>query len=80
VAEAAGPEAQRPTRTLDVRFLEPPEPFERIAEALVALPATEALRVLIHREPRPLFNWLRDDGFRWRGEWGPEGYEILIWR
>lgn len=71
---------QLPTRTLDVRFLEPPEPFERIVEALGTLPDGEALRVLIHREPRPLFNWLRDDGFRWRGNWTDEGYEILIRR
>ena len=28
----------------------------------------------------PLFNWLRDDGFRWRGNWTDEGYEILIRR
>ncbi len=78
MAEDAAP--QLPTRTLDVRFLEPPEPFERIVEALAVLPHGEALRVLIHREPRPLFNWLRDDGFRWHGDWGAEGYEILIWR
>jgi len=77
---AEGGTPQVPTRTLDVRFLEPPEPFEHIVEALGALPAGEALRVLIHREPRPLFNWLRDDGFHWRGDWTDEGYEILIWR
>ncbi|MBX9962549.1 MAG: DUF2249 domain-containing protein [Burkholderiales bacterium] len=78
--DATGPLPQVEPRTLDVRFLEPPEPFERIVEALAALPEGEVLRVLIHREPRPLFNWLREDGFRWRGEWGSEGYEILIWR
>ena len=68
--------------TLDVRFLEPPEPFERIAAALEALKVGEALRVLIHREPRPLFRWLSDDGFRHRSGWIDEGaaYEIVIWR
>ena len=68
--------------TLDVRFLEPPEPFERIAAALEGLKVGEALRVLIHREPRPLFRWLSDDGFRHRSGWIDEGaaYEIVIWR
>lgn len=80
MADATGPLPQVEPHTLDVRFLEPPEPFERIVEALAALPEGAVLRVLIHREPRPLFNWLREDGFRWRGEWGSEGYEILIWR
>lgn len=77
------PHAEPPvTATLDVRFLEPPEPFERIAAALEKLGAGEALRVLIHREPRPLFRWLADDGFRHRSGWIDEGaaYEIVIWR
>ncbi|MDO6386378.1 DUF2249 domain-containing protein [Uliginosibacterium sp. 31-12] len=51
--------------TLDVRGLPPPEPFERIMAALDVLPAGEALEVLIHREPFPLYDWLRERGWTW---------------
>ncbi len=50
-------------REVDVRWLEPPEPFERIVAALSTLGAGETLRVLIHREPLPLFTMLRDNGY-----------------
>ncbi len=48
---------------LDVRGLPPPEPFENIMQALQTLPAGETLRVLIHREPFPLYEVLRDTGY-----------------
>lgn len=67
------------TTDLDVRWLEPPEPFERIAEALEKLPAGQRLRVIIHREPRPLFKWLAEEGYGCEHGYRPEGYfEILI--
>jgi uncharacterized protein (DUF2249 family) len=66
-------------QTLDVRWLEPPEPFERITAALDALPAGGRLRVLIHREPQPLYRWLEREGFRHRSRYAEEGYfEIII--
>ncbi len=65
--------------TLDVRWLEPPEPFERIIAALEAMPAGATLRVLIHREPQPLFRWLARDGFKFSHRYCDEGYfEINI--
>lgn len=68
-------------RSLDVRWLEPPQPFERIVAALENLPQGETLRVMIHREPHPLFRWLEREGYAFRHSYNPEGYfEIFITR
>lgn len=65
--------------SLDVRWLDPPQPFERIVAALEALGPGETLRVMIHREPRPLFEWLAREGYTVRHGYNPEGYfEIFI--
>lgn len=58
------------TPLLDVRGLPPCEPFDRIMAALDVLPAGAVQEVLIHREPVPLYDWLRENGFAWKG--GPE--------
>ena len=64
---------------LDVRWLEPPEPFERIVAALEVLPAGHTLHVMIHRQPRPLFQWLEREGYPFRHGYNAEGYfEIFI--
>ena len=49
--------------TLDVCGLEPPEPLERVLEALSDLPKGRRLRMLIDREPRPLYRILQNNGF-----------------
>jgi uncharacterized protein (DUF2249 family) len=68
-------------RLLDVRWLEPPEPFERIVAALEAFPQGATLRVIIHREPQPLFQWLTREGYAFRHGYNPDGYfEIFITR
>jgi uncharacterized protein (DUF2249 family) len=68
-------------RSIDVRWLEPPQPFERIVAELETLPAGATLHVLIHREPRPLFRWLEREGYAFRHGYNPEGYfEIFISR
>jgi hypothetical protein len=37
--------------------------------------------VLIHREPRPLYNWLARAGYRYRTSFDPAGwFEITITR
>ena len=51
---------------LDVRGLPPCEPFELSMAAADELPAGETLEVLIHREPFPLYDWLREHGFAWQ--------------
>jgi len=67
--------------TLDVRWLEPPEPFERVVNALETLPHDGLLRVLIHREPHPLYRWLTREGYKYQTRFDPEGwFEVRITR
>ena len=67
--------------TLDVRWLEPPEPFERVVNALETLPRDGSLRVLIHREPHPLYRWLTREGYKYQTRFDPEGwFEVRITR
>lgn len=66
---------------IDVRHLQPPEPFERILLALRLLEGGRRLRVLIHREPLPLYKYLAEQGFAWTFvELPGEGYELTVWR
>lgn len=66
---------------LDVRGLPPPEPFENIMRTLQTLPAGETLRVHIHREPYPLYEILRENGYRWQTVvLAEDDFEILITR
>jgi len=67
--------------TLDVSGLEPPEPLERILDALDALPSGARLRVRHRREPFPLYAFLRQLGFQWRTQRaGDAAFDILIWQ
>ena len=65
---------------LDVRDLEPPEPYERATEVLQRLQAGQYVRMIAPRRPRLLYPWLAERGFcedtRQRGE---DLYEIFIW-
>lgn len=65
---------------LDVSALEPPEPLERILDALADLPAGDWLRITHRREPFPLYRMLRDLGYRWhtREKFG-SGIEMFVW-
>jgi TusA-related sulfurtransferase len=73
-------DASQGERLLDVRGLEPPEPFVRIFAALEADPG-RPLRVLIHREPFPLYAALAAGGWARRTRALAEGgFEILIKR
>ena len=54
------------TTEIDVRGLAPPEPFQVILPALFALKPGTTLQVLIHREPHPLYDFLRKSGFNWK--------------
>jgi uncharacterized protein (DUF2249 family) len=64
---------------LDVSTLEPPEPLERVLDALAELAEGSRLRVLHRRQPFPLYDLLRQMGYAWETT-GVEGrYEILIW-
>lgn len=66
-------------RELDVRGLPPPEPFEKIMRALQTLPAGTELLVLIHREPYPLYEVLRGNGYAWQTDMLAEDkFRIII--
>ena len=64
---------------VDARWLEPPEPMERVLAALDGLRAGDRVRFLIHREPLPLYPILKQLGYGHRTHPLPDGcYEILI--
>ncbi|MGV8934281.1 MAG: DUF2249 domain-containing protein [Gallionellaceae bacterium] len=66
---------------IDVRGLAPPEPFELIVPALYKLLPGATLKVLIHREPFPLYDILRESGYIWRTRKLPDsGFKIQISR
>lgn len=65
---------------LDVCGLEPPEPMERVLDALSHLAPTQRLCMVIDREPRPLYRILDNNGFLHSTHARPDHlYEILIW-
>jgi len=69
------------TRQIDVRGLPPPEPFEKIMNALQTLPADTELLVQIHREPYPLYDVLRDTGYTWHTQMlAEDNFNIIISR
>jgi uncharacterized protein (DUF2249 family) len=59
---------------VDARFLQSPEPFERTIEALDRLQPGGELHLLIHREPHPLYQMLRESGYRYRAQQNDDGF------
>ncbi|WP_348698373.1 DUF2249 domain-containing protein [Duganella fentianensis] len=65
---------------IDVSGLEPPEPMVRVLEALDLLAADGRLRVLIDRQPVPLYQVLQRNGYSHLTSARDDGrYEVLIW-
>lgn len=65
---------------VDVRGLEPPEPMERVLDALTRLQRGQKLRLQIHREPFPLYRILDQNDYAWRTTRDAQGdFEVLIW-
>lgn len=65
---------------LDVRGLEPPEPLERVLDALSTLGSDQQLSMLIDREPIPLYRILAANGFNYQTNTQSDfSYEIVIW-
>jgi uncharacterized protein (DUF2249 family) len=76
---AQGEDGEGAFRVVDVRWLEPPEPMERIIEALSSAGAGERIQMLIHREPFPLYDILQQNGYAWRTTARADGcFELLI--
>lgn len=64
---------------LDVRGLMPPEPMERVLDALDRIGPGQQLRMLIDREPRPLYRILERNGHPFFPTARDDGlYEIVI--
>lgn len=68
-----------PTHTIDVdaRFLQAPEPMERTVEALDRLQPGGEVRLVIHREPHPLYQMLRQSGYRYRAQASEDGSWLI---
>jgi len=64
---------------IDARGLEPPEPFERVMEALCELEPGGEILLILSREPAPLYRVLERNGYSWDTNWFDDGRcEILI--
>lgn len=71
----------RTVKTIDARGLEPPEPFELTMEALASCGSTEAVLLLLPREPYPLYRALELNGYSRETRHAIDGtVEIMIWR
>jgi TusA-related sulfurtransferase len=64
---------------IDARGLEPPEPLEKVTQTLALLRPGQSIRLLLHREPFPLYAILDERGYRHDTTAQPDGsYVILI--
>lgn len=64
---------------LNVCGLEPPEPLERVLDALSRLEPGQQLRMLIDREPLPLYRILKNNGYTHSTTYRDDHlFEILI--
>jgi TusA-related sulfurtransferase len=64
---------------IDARGLEPPEPLERVMQALAMLQPGQSIRLLLYREPFPLYPILAEKGYAHSTQMQADGsYVILI--
>lgn len=63
---------------LDARALPPPEPLERVLDLLADLPNGDRVVLRHRREPFPLYDMLRQMGYRWTVDGEDGDYRILI--
>lgn len=64
---------------IDARNLDPPEPFERVMEALSELEPGGEILLILNREPLPLYRVLERNGYAWQARAYSDGrVEILI--
>lgn len=64
---------------VDARWLEPPEPMEKVMQALAGMKPGEHVRLLLHREPFPLYPILAERGYAHETIAQPDGtFAILI--
>jgi hypothetical protein len=64
---------------IDARWMEPPEPMEKVMATLALLRPHQSIRLLLHREPFPLYPILAERGCRHDTRMEADGsYVILI--
>ena len=64
---------------VDARGLEPPEPMEKVMQVLALLRPGQSIRMLLHREPFPLYAILAERGYCHETRMEADGsYVILI--
>ncbi|MDP2266357.1 MAG: DUF2249 domain-containing protein [Thiobacillus sp.] len=64
---------------VDTHDLEPPEPIEKFMQMQALLRAGQPIRLLLHREPFPLYPLLTERGYRHLTRMKADGsYVILI--
>ncbi|MEO7576506.1 MAG: DUF2249 domain-containing protein [Massilia sp.] len=64
---------------LDLRGLPAPEPMERVLDALEKLGPGQQVRMLIEREPHPLYRLLTRCGYPFTATASPAGlFELVI--
>jgi uncharacterized protein (DUF2249 family) len=64
---------------IDARWLEPPEPMEKVMQSLDLLRPGQSIRLLLHREPFPLYSLLSARNYRHDTLMQADGsYVILI--
>ena len=73
-------EPEHSIRVIDARAMVHPEPFERVVEALTTLGQNERVKLVLGREPLPLYRFLEKNGYAYQVSPQPGGvYEILMW-
>jgi len=64
---------------VDARELEPPAPMEKVMQTLALRRPEQSIRLLLHREPFPLYPLLAERGYRHATRMEADGsYVILI--
>ena len=72
-------EAGTGMKVIDARDLEPPEPFERVMEAISVLEPGGEIMLILNREPFPLYRVLQLNGYAHKTTAYPDGrFEIVI--
>jgi hypothetical protein len=65
---------------IDARWLEPPEPMEKVTQALALLRPGQHIRLLLHREPFPLYPILDQSGHTHDTTPQPDGSFVILIR
>ena len=72
-------EAGTGMKVIDARDLAPPEPFERVMEAISVLEPGGQIMLILNREPFPLYRVLQLNGYVHKTTAFPDGrFEIVI--